>query len=206
MPTAREERLRHHWDEGAERYDERIAPLERRYLAASRAWVGERARGEVLEVAIGTGLNLPHYGRDTRLTAVELSEGMLAVARRRMTQLGLDVDARVGDGQDLPFDDESFDAVVCTYSLCGFEDHRRGIEEMVRVLRPGGSLLLADHVGSTNPVFRVGQWLLQAVTIPLQGEHFTRRPRLVVESMRLEVVAADRLHHGFIERVHARRQ
>ena len=91
MPTAREERLRHHWDEGAERYDERIAPLERRYLAASRAWVGERARGEVLEVAIGTGLNLPHYGRDTRLTAVELSEGMLAVARRRSTQLGLDL-------------------------------------------------------------------------------------------------------------------
>ena len=62
-----------------------------------------RDRFVVGELGFGTGLNLPHYGRDTRLTAVELSEGMLAVARRRMSHLGLHVDARVGDGQDLPF-------------------------------------------------------------------------------------------------------
>lgn len=206
MSKAREERLRHHWDEGAEHFDDKIAPLERRFLAASRAWVAERAAGRVLEVAVGTGLNLPYYSRDITLSAIELSPGMLAVAERRIERLGLTVEAQVGDGQDLPFDGGSFDAVVCTYSLCGFADHRRGVEEMVRVLRPGGSLLLADHVGSTNPVLRAGQWLLEAVTIPLQGEYFTRRPRLVVEAMGLEVVAADRLHHGVIERVHARKR
>ncbi|MHA6510940.1 class I SAM-dependent methyltransferase [Tessaracoccus sp. Z1128] len=206
MSKAREDRLRQHWDEGAERFDAMIAPMERRFLAESRAWVAERAKGDVLEVAVGTGLSLPYYGPGTDLTAVELSEGMLRVARRRIERLGLSVDSLIADGQDLPFGDGSFDAVVCTYSLCGFADHRRGVEEMVRVLRPGGSLLLADHVGSTNPALRAVQWLLEAVTIPLQGEHWTRRPRLVVEAMGLQIVDSDRLHHGLIERLHARRR
>ena len=205
MTTAREARLRRHWDDEAEVFDRHIAPLERRFLAASREWVADRARGEVLEVAVGTGLNLPHYRDGVRLTAVDLSHGMLDVARQKAGASERPIAFAVGDGQRLPFPDRSFDAVVCTFSLCGFIDHERGVSEMARVLRPGGALLLADHVGSTNPLLRAAQWALEAVTIPLQGEHFTRRPRLAVERLGLEIVAAERLHRGLIERVHARR-
>lgn len=160
----------------------------------------------MLEVAVGTGLNLPHYRDGARLTAVELSPGMLAMARDKVAAGGRPVALAVADGHRLPFADASFDAVVCTFSLCGFADPARGIAEMIRVLRGGGSLLLADHVAAANPVIRVAQRLLEAVTIPLEGEHFTRRPRLVVERAGLEIVAAERLHHGLIERVHARRR
>jgi ubiquinone/menaquinone biosynthesis C-methylase UbiE len=203
--TPSEARRRRYWDQEAARFDAMIAPVERRFLSAGRAWVAERARGAVLEVAVGTGLNLPYYGADARLTAVELSEGMLDGARHRAARHGRAVDFAVADGERLPFADASFDAVVCTYSLCGFRDPRRAVEEMLRVLRPGGDLLLVDHVGSTNPFVRVGQWLLEAVTYPLQGERFTRRPRRIVEALGVRIVATERLHHGVIERAHAQR-
>ena len=67
-------------------------------------------------------------------------------------------------------------------------------------------MLLADHVGSTNPLIRLGQWALQAITIPVEGEHWTRRTRRYVEALGLPIVEADRLHHGIIERLHASRR
>lgn len=203
--TMRTERVRRYWDRTATRYDERVARVEERYLVPSRRWVCERAAGEVLEVAVGSGLNLPHYPPGAKLIGVDLSEGMLQLARRRAATARCEVELLRADGARLPFGDETFDAVVCTFSLCGFPDPRAGVEEMVRVLRPGGSLLLADHVGSTNPFIRMGQWVLQAITVPTEGEHWTRRPRRHVEALGLHVVETDRLHRGIIERLHASR-
>ena len=200
-----QERVRRYWDDQAARFDAMIAPVERRFLAASREWAAGRARGAVLEVAVGTGLNLAYYGADARITAVELSDGMLDGARHRAARHGCVVDFAVANGERLPFADASFDAVVCTYSLCGFRDPRRGVEEMLRVLRPDGDLLLADHVGSSNPLLRVAQWALEAVTYPLHGERFTRRPLRIVEALGVRIAAMERLHHGIIDRVHARR-
>ena len=202
----RTERVRRYWDRTAARYDERVARVEERYLVPNRRWVCERAVGEVLEVAVGSGLNLPHYPSEVKLVGVDLSEGMLQLARRRAATARCEVELLRADGARLPFGDESFDAVVCTFSLCGFPDARAGVEDMVRVLKPGGSLLLADHVGSTNPLIRLGQWALQAITIPVEGEHWTRRPRRYVEALGLPIVEADRLHHGIIERLHASRR
>ncbi|WP_423861327.1 class I SAM-dependent methyltransferase [Arachnia propionica] len=202
----RTERVRRYWDRTATRYDERVARVEERYLVPSRRWVCERAVGEVLEVAVGSGLNLPHYPPEAKLIGVDLSEGMLQLARRRAATARCEVELLRTDGSRLPFEDESFDAVVCTFSLCGFPDPRAGVEEMVRVLRPGGSLLLADHVGSTNPFIRLGQWALQAITIPTEGEHWTRRPKRHVKALGLPIVETDRLHHGIIERLHASRE
>ena len=204
--TMRTERVRRYWDRTAARYDERVARVEERYLVPNRRWVCERAVGEVLEVAVGSGLNLPHYPSEVKLVGVDLSEGMLQLARRRAATARCEVELLRADGARLPFGDESFDAVVCTFSLCGFPDPRAGVAEMVRVLRPGGSLLLADHVGSTNPFIRLGQWALQTITILTEGEHWTRRPRRYVEALGVPVVETGRLHHGIIERLHASRR
>ena len=112
--------------------------MEERYLVPSRRWVCERAMGEVLEVAVGSGLNLPHYSPKVKLTGVDLSEGMLQLARRRAATARCEVELLQADGAQLPFGDESFDAVVCTFSLCGVPDPRAGVKDMARVLRPGG--------------------------------------------------------------------
>src|SRR5204863_7331930 len=110
-----------------------------------------RAVGEVLEVAVGTGRNLPFYPDGTRLTGVDWSPAMLAIARQRAAALGREADLRQGDAQALDFPDESFDTVLCALGLCALPDDRRAVTEMARVLRPGGRLLLVDHVAASAP-------------------------------------------------------
>lgn len=102
------------------------------------------------------------------------------------------MDLRVGDAEALDFDDASFDTVACMFSLCAIPDHRRAVAEMVRVLRLGGLLVLADHVTSTNPVLRSGQRLAELVSVPAAGEHFRRRPIDLVTAAGLWVEDHDR--------------
>ncbi|MER7079991.1 phosphatidylethanolamine N-methyltransferase [Saccharopolyspora kobensis] len=201
----RTDRWRAYWNRSALAYDEQMNRFERLMAPGSRRWVCSRAEGEVLEVAIGTGLNLPVYGRDVRLTGIEWSPRMLDLARQRAQDLDVPVDLREGDARDLPFPDAAFDSVVCTFGLCAIPDEQQAIAEMARVLRPGGKLLLLDHVaGSAWPV-RLVQRVAELVTIPLGGEHFLRRPLPLVRAAGLEVEESDRFKLGIIERLAARK-
>jgi len=119
MPRAshNNQRLRRYWDKHATSYDRQMKFFERVLLGDTRAWVCSQAVGDVLEVAIGTGLNLPFYPENIRLTGIEWSPAMLNIAQRRAAELGRSADLREGDAHDLPFADASFDIVVCTFSL-----------------------------------------------------------------------------------------
>ena len=193
------------WEKSAPGYDRQIALFEKIWFGGAREWLGARARGRVLEVAIGTGLNLPYYPADATITGIELSPAMLAFSRRRAADLGRAADLHTGDAQALPFPDAAFDTVVCALSLCTIPDPKTAIGEMKRVLVPGGRLLLLDHIASTWPPIRVAQWLLERVTIRAAGEHFTRRQRPLVEAAGFEIVEAERLKAGSIERIFARK-
>src|SRR6266516_5015549 len=103
--SQRDERLRRYWDKHAGSYDQQMRFFDRRVFGDTRDWVCSQASGDVLEVAIGTGLNLPHYPGDVRLTGVEWSLAMLDIARRRARELGRKVDLRPGDAQALEFPD-----------------------------------------------------------------------------------------------------
>jgi ubiquinone/menaquinone biosynthesis C-methylase UbiE len=201
----RTKRLRRYWDKHARTYDTQIAFWEGRLFADGRQWVCAQAAGEVLEVAIGTGRNLPHYPPDVRLTGVEFSPAMLDLARRRAEELGRRVDLRLGDAQALDLPDASFDTVVCTLSLCAIPDEERAVAEMRRVLRPGGRLLLLDHVVGQPRWVRAVQWLLERVTGPLQGEYLRRRPLLHVQAQGFEVERHQRSKLGIVERLSARK-
>jgi len=191
------------WEKAAPSYDRQIAFFERVQFGGGREWIGARARGRVLEVGVGTGLNLPHYPVDAVVTGLELSPAMLAFAVRRAGDLGLDVDLCVGDAEHLPFADAAFDTVVCALALCGIPDPAAAIGEMKRVLVAGGRLLLLDHVGSTWPPIYAAQWLLERWTIRAAGEHFTRRQLPLVRAAGFTVVEVERLKAGTVERVHA---
>jgi ubiquinone/menaquinone biosynthesis C-methylase UbiE len=193
------------WDRAAPSYDRQIAFLERIQFGGGREWLAARVHGRVLEVAIGTGLNLPHYPAGADLTGVELSPAMLAIARGRASALGRDVDLREGDAQRLPFDGAAFDTVVCALSLCTIPDPVAAIGEMHRVLVPGGRLLLLDHIGSSWPPVYAAQWLLERATIRTAGEHFTRRQLPLVAAAGFEIVETERLKAGTVERIHARK-
>jgi ubiquinone/menaquinone biosynthesis C-methylase UbiE len=199
-PAARQKRV---WDKSAPGYDKQISFFEKILLAGGREWLGARAQGQVLEVAIGTGRNLPHYPADVSLTAIELSPAMLAIARQRAKDLGRSVDLREGDAERLPFDDASFDTVVCALSLCTIPSPVAALGEMRRVLRPGGRLLLLDHIGSSWPPVYAVQWLAERFTIRAAGEHFTRRQLPLVRATGFQVVESERLKAGAAERIHA---
>jgi ubiquinone/menaquinone biosynthesis C-methylase UbiE len=134
--TEATERQRRVWDKHALTYDREMGLLEKLLFGDGRAWVCSKASGDVLEVAIGTGRNLPFYPQGIRLTGIDLSEEMLTIARRRAEELGREVHFQQGNAQTLPFPDATFDTVVCTFSLCSIPDDRQAVAEMKRVLRP----------------------------------------------------------------------
>jgi len=203
--TSREanERTRRLWDRYAPRYDREIRRSERLLFPDGRSWVCSRTRGEVLEVAIGTGLNLAYYPQGITLTGIDLSTAMLAIARDRARALGLEVSLREASAEALPFPGASFDTVVCTVSLCNIPGDRAAIAEMYRVLRPGGRLILLDHVASDRRWVLAIERLLQPITIRLNGDYLTRRPLPLVEATGFTVTGSERLKLGIIERLTA---
>lgn len=200
----RTERWRKYWDRHSKSYDREMAFFDRRLFADSRDWVCGQAVGNVLEVAIGTGLNLAHYAPEVTLTGIEFSPAMLNLARGRAASLSREVDLREGDAQQLEFPDDTFDTAVCTFSLCAIADERKAVSEMQRVLKPGGLLLLADHVRSSAWLARGVQRVLEVATVPLQGEHFLRRPYTVVQDAGMTIERHERFKLGIVERLSAR--
>ncbi len=122
---------------------------------------------------------------------------------QRAASLSREADLREGDAEQLPFGDASFDTVVCALSLCTIPSPGAAVGEMRRVLRPGGRLLLLDHTGSTWPPLYAVQWLLERITIRLAGEHFTRRQLPLVRAAGFQIVQAERLKAGTVQRIHA---
>ncbi len=199
------DRWRGYWDKHSANYDKQMGFFDRHLFGDSRSWVCSRACGETLEVAIGTGLNLPFYGEQVTLTGIDFSPAMLGIARDRARQLGRAVSLQEADALALPFPGASFDTVTCTFSLCAIPDDRRAVTEMSRVLRPGGLLLLADHVEASAWPARTVQRAVELVTVPLQGEHFTRRPLRHVQAAGFQVEQHERFRLGITERLSARK-
>ncbi len=197
------ERVRRHYDRNAGSYDQLIAWIERVLFGGGREWICSQVRGEVLEIAAGTGRNLPFYPEGVRLTAVELSPNMLEIARRRAGDLGIQAELRVGDVQELPFPDASFDTVVATLALCTIPDDRRAVTEAARVLRPGGLLLLLEHVRSSLLPVRILQRALNPLTVLIERDHLLREPLRHVWDAGLVVERLERSKLGLVERLAA---
>ncbi|GLX02307.1 class I SAM-dependent methyltransferase [Microtetraspora sp. NBRC 16547] len=194
-----------YWDRQAATYDRRLAGAERRFLADSRRWVCGRARGTTLEIAIGTGANLRHYPDDVDLTGIDWSPAMVQAARRQADRVHRAVRLHQADATALPFPAGTFDTVVSTFALCCIPDERAALIEALRVLRPGGRLLLADHVAASFWPLRALQHAVDLISVPLQGEHYTRRPVTTLRGLGATIEETERLTMGAIERVNARK-
>jgi len=141
-------------------------------ISRQRAQVVPKAQGRVLEVGIGTGLNLAHYDvlRVESLTGVDPALQMHRLARRRAERAGLAVDLiGLSAEERLPVDDQSFDTVVMTYTLCSIPDAAAALREIRRVLAPGGRLLFCEHGRAPDASVRRWQDRLQPWWGPIAG-------------------------------------
>jgi len=121
-------------------------------LTPYRKEVLAHARGRVLELGFGTGLNLPHYPADVReLHAIEVNKGMNELARKNLDRSSIPVTFHVLNAEQLPFEDEAFDTVVSTWTLCSIRHMERALAEVYRVLKAEGQFLFVEHGLSPEP-------------------------------------------------------
>jgi ubiquinone/menaquinone biosynthesis C-methylase UbiE len=162
-------------------YDRMEGLAERRYQPWRRRLWGLVQGAQVLELGVGTGKNLPFYPPGVSITAIDLTPGMLERARRRATQLGVDVTLQIGDAQQLDFPDNTFNEVVATFVFCSVPNPVLGLQEARRVLKPGGRLLLLEHMRAANPVLGTLMDALNPVVVRVVGANINRR---TVENIR----------------------
>jgi len=201
--TTESDRIRRIYDQEAPKYDRQMRFCDRALFAGGREWVCSQARGDALEIAVGTGRNLRHYPEGVKLTGIEFSPAMLEIARKAAASLSLTIDLRVGDAQALEFPDESFDTVVCTLALCTIPDDRAAVSEAKRVLRPGGRFLLLEHVRSPNMAVRLSQRLLDPLAVRFGGDHLLREPLDHLDAEGFEIQQQIRSKLGLVERIAA---
>jgi ubiquinone/menaquinone biosynthesis C-methylase UbiE len=144
--------LQNAYDEIANQYEKRIW-FDQHILGVARLRkkLLSKANGNILEVACGTGQNLPFLGSNSKITAVDLSPKMLEAARENASKHGLNANFAVMDSEKLEFPDGIFDTVVSTLSTCTFPNPVKALQEMKRVCRPDGLILLLEHGHSSVP-------------------------------------------------------
>ncbi len=163
------------YDRQAPSYDRRQGMLE----GIQRPW-RKRLWGmvngpRVLEVGVGTGLNMRYWPAHVEITAIDLAPRMLERAQARAAELGLVADLRVADAQALGFPDGSFDTAVATCVFCSVPDPVLGLRELCRVVRPGGEILLLEHMRPENSILGALTDLLTPLSVRLTGANLNRR-------------------------------
>lgn len=160
-----------------------------------------RASGDVLEVACGTGANFSHYPEGCAITAVDISPEMVEIAEQRAENLGLDIDFRLMDAEMLAFPDERFDTVVSTLTVCTFPDPIATLEEMERVCREDGRILLLEHGRSDNRLVGRFQDVREEAHAKQFGCHWNREPLELVEQAGLRPIATRQIFLGIFHEI-----
>jgi ubiquinone/menaquinone biosynthesis C-methylase UbiE len=140
--------------------------------------------GEVLEIGFGTGLNIPYYPKHIqKLTTIDVNPGMNTLAQKRIDASGIDVDHQVLDSEKLPMPDNTFDSVVSTWTLCSIAKVEKALQEIHRVLKPGGQFFFIEHGLSNEPKTQVWQNRLTPLQkIIADGCHLNRSIKQLIEN------------------------
>ncbi len=186
------EQIRQRYDRLAPWFDSLEGFIEGLFFRRLRKKLWARAQGaDILEVGVGTGKNFDFYPRNARLTAMDFSPKMLEQAAKKQKRKNIAVHLDCMDVEQLLYADNSFDTVVASFVFCSVPKPRKGLKELHRVLKPGGQLLLLEHVLSSN---RYLAWLmrkLSPLTLRLLGANIDRETLKNVQACPFQNIYVD---------------
>jgi ubiquinone/menaquinone biosynthesis C-methylase UbiE len=197
------EELREKYDRMARWYDWAVGLPEIIGVRKLRRALFGRARGKVLEVAAGTGKNLPFYPGGCDITAVDMSPAMLEIARARAKRLDLKVAFATMDAERLEFPDRSFDTVVSSLSTCTIPDPVAALREMARVCRTNGRILLLEHGRSSREWLARWQDRRAPRHAEMLGCQWNREPLDLVRQSGLRLISNRRIFFGVLHTIEA---
>jgi ubiquinone/menaquinone biosynthesis C-methylase UbiE len=161
------------------------------------------ASGNVLEVAVGTGKNLTYYPPGCRIIAVDVSREMLDIAQKHATNLSLDVSFLLADAEALPFSDKSFETVVSSLTTCTFPNPVAALQEMARVCKIEGRVLLLEHGRSDREWLGRWQDRREDSFAKQLGCHWNGKPLELVRKAGLKINNSRRVFFGVFHTIDA---
>ena len=151
------------------------------------------AKGKILEVGVGTGKNFPYYPPGADVTGIDIAEKMLALARTRAAKLNRSFNLQEQDIEQIGFPDNTFDTAVATFVFCSVPNPVRGLQELRRVVKPSGCILLLEHVRIDKPVIGFLMDCLNPLIVCLVGANINRRTVENVRNAGLHIESLDDL-------------
>lgn len=169
-------------------YDLVESPMERIWFARMRKEAVSHAKGETLEVGVGTGKNIPCYDTDVCLSAIDFSPGMLDIALKKYGRYPLkQLEFHLMDVEALAFPDNSFDSVVSTFVFCTVPHPRQGLQELHRVLRPGGKAIFLEHMRSEKWWINALLYVMNLFSTSLLGTSMLRKTQQSIEAAGFQI-------------------
>lgn len=163
-------------------------PMEFLMFRRWRKRVISKLEGNILEVGVGTGKNLKYYTDKAKVTAIDLSPGMLGKAKKEADRLGKGFKLLQMDAQDLKFRAKSFDYVVCTFILCSVPEPAKAIREMGRVCKPKGKIVMLEHVLSNIWIVKQFQRVISPMTEYFFGFSLIRNTPKTIKKSGLKII------------------
>ena len=168
------EKIRKRYNRTAKFFDAMGSIMDKGSMGKWRETVWKEAKGNVLEVGVGTGKNIEYYTDDIEVTAIDFSENMLEKARIRSKRLGKKVNLRLMDVQALVFPDETFDTIITTCVFCSVPDPIKGLQEIRRVCKKDGKIIMLEHVRSKKPFVGKIMDILNPIVVRIVGANINR--------------------------------
>ncbi len=161
---------------------------------------------KILEVGVGTGKNFPYYPANTEITAIDFSEKMLSRAREKAKKQKVKVKLQQMDVQNMSFEDKTFDTVVAAFVFCSVPDPIKGLQEVKRVCKPGGKILLLEHVLSAKRVIAWMMNLVNPIVVRVMGPNINRRTVENMANSDLKLEKVMDLAAGIFKLIEARKE
>jgi ubiquinone/menaquinone biosynthesis C-methylase UbiE len=196
--------IRRRYDRLAPWFDSLEGFLEGLYFRKLRKKLWAQANGShILEVGVGTGKNFGFYPADAQITAIDFSPKMLAQAQRKRDRQQLAVDLTLMDAESIYYADNSFDTVVASFVFCSVPHPRKALKELYRVLKPGGQLLLLEHVVSSNNVMAAIMNFVNPLFVRMFGANINRQTIKNVQACPFQKIYIDPVSSDMVKMIRA---